>query len=52
MTPRQLRNSLLGGVFFVSAIVWFALGHPTVVGLGMLVAAAVFAALAIIPPRR
>lgn len=51
VTPRQLRNALFGGVFFVAAIAWFSLGHPTVVGLGMLVVAAVFGALAVVPPR-
>lgn len=52
MTPRQLRHSLFGGTFFVAAIAWFALGHTTVVGLGMLLVAAVLGALALIPPRR
>jgi len=52
VTPKQLRNSLFGGTFFVAAIAWFALGHPTAVGLGMLAVAAVFGALALVPPRR
>lgn len=52
VTPRQLRNALFGGTFFVAAIAWFSLGHTTVVGLGMLLVAAVFGALALIPPRR
>lgn len=51
MTARQLRNSLFGGVFFVAAIAWFSLGNATVVGLGMLVVAAVFGAIAVVPPR-
>ena len=52
VTPTQLRNSLFGGTFFVAAIAWFALGHPTAVGLAMLLVAAVFGAMALIPPRR
>lgn len=52
VTPKQLRNALFGGTFFVAAIAWFALGHLTVVGLGMLAVAAVFGALALVPPGR
>lgn len=52
MTPRQLRLSLFGGVFFVAAIAWFALGHVAVIGLGMLAVAAITGTMALIPPRR